>query len=75
MTKILRQDSLDNIMSKENNISSQIDMAVNQIQKAKQKFDKEPVDESIEDDLISLDFLVMTIRLHKNYRKESIENI
>ena len=59
MTKILRQDSLDNIMSKENNISSQIDMAVNQIQKAKQKFDKEPVDESIEDDLISLDFLVM----------------
>ncbi|MBE44339.1 MAG: hypothetical protein CMO16_04065 [Thaumarchaeota archaeon] len=62
-------------MSKENNISSQIGMAVNQIQKVKQKFAKEPADESIEDDLISLDFLVMTIRLHKNYRKETIENI
>ena len=62
-------------MSKENNISSQIGMAVNQIQKVKQKFAKEPADESIEDDLISLDFLVMTIRLHKNFRKETIENI
>lgn len=62
-------------MSKENNISSQIGIVVNQIQKSKQKFYKEPADESIEDDLISLDFLVMAIRLHKNYRKEIIENI
>ena len=57
-------------MSKEDNISSQIGMSANQIQRAKQKFDKDPNDDSIEDDLISgLDFLVMAITLYRNYRK------
>ncbi len=58
-------------MRKEDNISSQIGMAVNQIRKAKQKFDEDPTDESVEDDLISgLDFLAMAMRLYRNYAKE-----
>jgi hypothetical protein len=62
-------------MSKENNISSQLGMAANQIQRAKQKFDRDPADESVEDDLIiGLDFLVMAIRLYRNYRKEGTAN-
>ncbi len=60
-------------MDMENNISSQMGMAVNQMQKAKQKFDKDPADESVDDDLISaLDFMVMAIRLYKNYRKTDV---
>lgn len=70
---ILRPINIRNAMSKEDNISSQIGMAANQIQKAKQKFDKDPKDRSVEDDLIAgLDFLVMAIRLYNNYRKESV---
>jgi hypothetical protein len=63
------------MMSKEENISSQIGMAMNQIQKAKQKFDKNAMDETVEDDLVNgLDFLVMSIRLYRSYRKESTAN-
>ena len=57
----------------ENNISSQMGMAVSHMQKAKQKFDNDPTDESVDDDLISaLDFMVMAIRLYKNYRKTDV---
>jgi hypothetical protein len=62
-------------MSKENNISSQLGMAANQIQRAKQKFDSDPADKGVEDDLIiGLDFLVMAIRLYRNYKKEDTAN-
>ncbi|MFQ5941516.1 MAG: hypothetical protein ACE5KA_07465 [Nitrososphaerales archaeon] len=65
---------MDKTKSKDN-ISSQIGMAVNQIELAKQKFDKRFADEAVEDDLIiGLDFLVMVIRLYRNYRKDTMAN-
>ena len=55
-------------MTSENQIVSQIGMAINQLQKAKKKFDEDPNDKKIEDDLIAgLDFLVMALRLYRNY--------
>ena len=71
--RVLRPYPLHIIMDMENNISSQMGMAVSHMQKAKQKFDKDPADESVDDDLISaLDFMVMAIRLYKNYRKTDV---
>lgn len=73
-SRVLREDSMDKTKSKDN-ISSQIGMAVNQIELAKQKFDKRFADEAVEDDLIiGLDFLVMVIRLYRNYRKDTMAN-
>ncbi|MFQ5970373.1 MAG: hypothetical protein ACE5J2_07765 [Nitrososphaerales archaeon] len=55
-------------MTVENQIVSQIGMAINQLQKAKKRFDEDPNDKRVEDDLIAgLDFLVMALKLCRNY--------
>jgi len=66
--KILRSQNVCNAMTVENQIVSQIGMAINQLQKAKKRFDEDPNDKKVEDDLIAgLDFLVMALRLYRNY--------
>lgn len=68
MDKILRSQNVCNAMTVENQIVSQIGMAINQLQKAKKRFDEDPNDKKVEDDLIAgLDFLVMALRLYRNY--------